>query len=69
LPRFHDVQERPEGRISAGGVEREVAIVPPQDGVDDALDQAYLTKYARSGFVEPMVSAPARATTLRLIRV
>jgi hypothetical protein len=41
----------------------------PDDADRDAIGQAYRAKYARYGstYVDPMVSADATATTLRLI--
>jgi hypothetical protein len=39
-----------------------------EGGVDDAVDAAYRDKYGRyPSYVPPMVSARARATTLRLV--
>ena len=60
--------DRPEGRIRAGGVDRDVTFADA--GADRAaIDQAYRTKYARYGasYVDPMTGANARAATLRLI--
>ncbi|MFJ9683621.1 DUF2255 family protein [Streptomyces sp. NPDC101194] len=56
------------GHISAGGAEADVLFAPVDDpAVNDRVDAAYRTKYGRySGYVEPMVSEAARATTLRL---
>lgn len=56
------------GHISAGGVEADVTFAPVGDpAVNDGVDGAYRAKYGRySGYVEPMVAEPARATTLRL---
>jgi hypothetical protein len=57
-----------EGHISAGGIDRDVAYDAADHEVDDAVDAAYRDKYGRySGYVEPMVAPPARATTLRLV--
>ena len=66
---FRSVLRRPEGRIRAGGVTREVAFQEPDDADHAAIDQAYRTKYGRYGsrYVEPMVSPVATAATLRLI--
>jgi hypothetical protein len=66
---FRSVLERPEGRIRAGGLTREVAFQEPDDADHAAIDQAYQTKYARyaSSYVEPMVSPDATAATLRLV--
>ena len=65
---FRHLRERDRGRIQAGGVEREVAVAAAADEVDDAVDEAYRGKYGRYGsrLVDPMIAAPARATTLRL---
>jgi hypothetical protein len=57
-----------EGHISAGGVDRDVSYVPVDDEVNDAVDAAYRDKYGRyPSYVEPMVAAASRATTLRLV--
>jgi hypothetical protein len=66
---FRSVLQRPEGRVRAGGAERDVTFLEAKDADQDAIDQAYRSKYARyaSTYVEPMVSPDARAATLRLI--
>jgi hypothetical protein len=58
-----------EGRISAGGVEKDVRLVEAGDDVNDAVDGAYRSKYRRyaDSYVEPMVRSEARATTLKLV--
>ncbi len=54
--------------ISAGGVDKDITLSDAGDGVNDAVDAAYRTKYGRhSGYVEPMVGPEARATTLTLV--
>jgi hypothetical protein len=65
---FRAAQESGVGRVSAGGVDRDVAYVPADDDVNDAVDAAYRDKYGRyPSYVEPMVRAEARATTLKLM--
>jgi hypothetical protein len=66
---FRSVLRRPEGRIRAGGLTRDVALQEPDDADHAAIDQAYQTKYARYGnsYVDPMVSPDATAATLQLI--
>ena len=66
---FRSVLRRPEGRIRAGGIAREVAFAEPGDADHAAIDQAYQTKYAGHGssYVDPMVSPDAKTATLRLI--
>ena len=66
---FRSPLGRPEGRIRAGGLTRDVAFQEPDDPDHAAIDHAYQTKYARYGrsYVDPMVAPDATAATLRLI--
>ena len=66
---FRSVLRRPQGRIQASGLTRSVAFQEPDDADHDAIDHAYLDKYARYGssYVDPMVGPEAIAATLRLI--
>ncbi|HEY3000849.1 MAG TPA: DUF2255 family protein [Kribbellaceae bacterium] len=67
---FRGAQVRHEGHIRAGGVDRDVTLVEETDpSINDQVDAAYRTKYRRhSGtYVDPMVAAEARATTLKLV--
>ena len=61
---FRHLTDRAEGRIQAGGVERDVTVATAAGEVDEA----YRGKYGRYGsrLVEPMTAPAARATTLRL---
>jgi hypothetical protein len=65
---FRAALRRPEGRIRAAGIERDVTFTEPDHADHDAIDQAYRDKYARyaSTYVDPMTSPGARATTLQL---
>jgi hypothetical protein len=65
---FRHALQRSEGRARAGGIERDVVLEEPVDADDDAVDQAYRTKYARyaDSYVRPMVAPEARSATLRL---
>ncbi|QYJ15694.1 hypothetical protein Rxycam_01521 [Rubrobacter xylanophilus DSM 9941] len=58
-----------EGRIRAGGVEKQVGFVEEKDpAVNDRIDAAYREKYGRyPAYVRPMIAPEARATTLRLV--
>ena len=65
---FRAARASREGRISAGGVDRDVALVDAADDVYDAVDDAYRAKYDRyASYVPPMLAAQARATTLKLL--
>lgn len=66
---FRAAQVRHEGRIRAGGVEKDVTFVEETDpGINDQIDAAYRTKYRRHAarYVDPMVASEARATTIKL---
>jgi hypothetical protein len=65
---FRGVQDRHEGHIRAGGVDKDVVFVEADD-VNDEIDAAYRTKYHRysDSYVTPMIRPEARATTLKLV--
>jgi hypothetical protein len=66
---FRGAQDRHEGRVSAGGVAKDVRFVEVDDeGVNDEIDEAYRTKYRDqpSAYVDPIVTPQARAATLKL---
>jgi hypothetical protein len=58
-----------EGRVQAGGVEKDVTIEDADGAVHDKVDAAYRTKYRRyaAGIVDGITNAQARSTTLRLV--
>ncbi len=67
---FRAAQTSRAGRISAGGVEKDVALVEETDpAINDQIDAAYRAKYHRylDSYVPPMITATARATTLKLV--
>jgi hypothetical protein len=66
---FRGTQASHQGRIRAGGVDKDVTFVDETDpGVNDQIDAAYRAKYRRFGasYVDPMVADGARAATLKL---
>jgi hypothetical protein len=66
---FRGVQTRHEGRIRAGGVDKDVTFVEETDPkVNDQIDAAYHTKYDRyPQYVAPMVTPVVRAATIKLV--
>jgi hypothetical protein len=67
---FRAAQVRHEGRIRAGGVEKDVTFVEEADpDINDQIDAVYRTKYRRHGarYVDPMVASEARAATIKLV--
>lgn len=66
---FRGAQERHEGRIWAGGVEKDITLVEDDDpDGNDQLDAAYRAKYRRyaKSIVNTIVTPQARAATLKL---
>ena len=63
------IQARHEGRIQAGGVDKDVTFVDADPGINDQLDAAYRTKYRSyaASIVGHIVSAKARSATLKLL--
>jgi hypothetical protein len=69
---YREARASHEGRFRAGGVVRDVTFVEVDDpGVNADVDTAYRDKYTPTdpGNVVPMIAAPARDTTMRLIPV
>jgi hypothetical protein len=67
---FRAAQAQHAGRIRAGGVEKEVTFVDETDpGINDEIDAAYRTKYRgySAQYVDPMVAAEARGTSIKLV--
>ena len=68
---FRGAQVRHEGRIRAGGVEKDVSFgdAGAEPNLNDQIDTAYRTKYRRyeETYVKPMVSLEARSTTITLV--
>lgn len=65
---FRGTRARDEGRIRAGGIEKDVRFVETDD-MNDQIDAAYRTKYRRyaASIVDSIVSPRARAATLKLV--
>jgi hypothetical protein len=65
---FRGSQDRHEGHIRAGGVDKDVVFAEVED-VNDEIDAAYRAKYDRydATYVDPMVGPEARAATIKLV--
>ena len=66
---FRTAEARHEGRIQAGGVEKDVTFVEENDpDRNEQIDAAYRSKYHRYGerIVGSIVNPKARAATIRL---
>ena len=65
---FRGTQTRHEGRIRAGGVNKEVTFADSDPGIHDQIDAAYRSKYRRyaANIVNSVLTPQARASTLKL---
>ena len=66
---FRGTQAHDEGRIKAGGVEKDVVFENADPALNDQIDTVYRGKYRRHGaqYVNSVVSPEARSTTIRLL--
>jgi len=66
---FRGTQERHEGRIRAGGVEKNVTFVNADHAIDDNVDAAYRAKYQRyaGSILNSVLTPQARSTTTKLV--
>ena len=66
---FRGVEDRHEGHIRAGGVDKDVRFVEAGDDVNDEIDAAYRTKYRHydASVVDPLFTPGAKAATLELV--
>ncbi len=67
---FRGTQERHEGRIWAGSVEKDVTFVEEAaPTINDQIDATYRTKYRRyaANIISSVVSLEARSATIKLV--
>jgi hypothetical protein len=66
---FRGTQARHEGRVRAGGVEKDVSLVDADHRINEEIDQEYRAKYGRyaASTISRITSPEARSTTLRLV--
>jgi hypothetical protein len=66
---FRGTEDRHQGHVRAGGVDKDVRFVEPAEDVSDEIETAYRTKYQRygAGLVDPLFTPDARAATLELV--
>jgi hypothetical protein len=63
---FQAALRQKAGRITAAGMTKEVAFEPIDGPTNDAIDDAYQTKYRHSPYLGPMMGPHARAATVRI---
>lgn len=55
------------GRITGGGITKEVNFEPVDGPINDRIDEAYGAKYQGSPYLRPMIGARARSATVKII--
>ena len=55
------------GRVVVASMTREVIFEPVSGPLDDSIDDAYRAKYAGSPYLSAMISARARAATVKIV--
>jgi hypothetical protein len=65
---YRGTQRRREGHIKAAGIDKDVIFADADPALNDPIDAAYRAKYRRheARWVDPMVAAEARSTTIKL---
>jgi hypothetical protein len=66
---FRGTEDRHEGHIRAGGVDKDVRFVEAGDDANDEIDGAYRSKYRHydASLVDPLFTPGAKAATLELV--
>jgi hypothetical protein len=66
---FRGTQRRHEGRMRAGGVEKDVTFVDADVDLEDRIDDAYREKYRRyaKSVVDSTLTPQARSAALKLV--
>ena len=55
------------GRITAGGMTKDVSFEPLDGPINDLIDDAYRAKYKGSPYLSPMIGAGPRAATVKVM--
>lgn len=55
------------GRITAGGITKEVTFEPVDGPMNDRIDDAYRKKYRGSPYLSPMIGARARLASVKIM--
>jgi hypothetical protein len=65
---YRGARTRMQGHVRAGGLDKDVAFVDADHGLDDAIDDAYRAKYRYSPAAVGHIASPeARSTTIELV--
>ena len=65
---YHAALRQKAGRITAAGMEREVAFVTVDGEINNRIDEAYRATYAKRPYLRSMIGPRARAATVQLLK-
>jgi hypothetical protein len=68
---FRGTQTRREGRIEAGGIEKDMRFEDAGSGLNDAIDAVYRSKYRRysANVLGSILTPAARSSTIKLVPI
>lgn len=55
------------GRITAGGMTKEVSFETVNGAINERIDDAYRAKYKGSSYLSPMIGTRARSATIKVL--
>ena len=64
---YHAAVQQKAGRVTTGGMTKEVTFEPVEGPINGRIDDAYRAKYRNSPYLTPMIGAGARAATVNVI--
>jgi len=64
---YKAAMQRNAGRIKAAGLTKDVSFESVDKSINDQIDDAYRAKYKSSPYLEPMIGARARSTTVKIV--
>src|SRR5436305_5745189 len=64
---YQSAMRQKAGRITAGGMTKEVIFEPVDGPVNDRIDDAYRAKYRGSPYLSPMIGTRARSATVKVM--
>jgi hypothetical protein len=63
---YKAAMQQKRGRVSAGGITRDVTFEAGERSMHDQIDEAYRAKYKMSPYLQPMISERARSATVKI---
>jgi hypothetical protein len=64
---YQTAMRQKTGRVTGGGITKEVTFEPVGGAINERIDDAYRTKYKGSPYLDPMISPKARSATVKLM--